>query len=373
MAQNGKMPPGKPGVPPHWAPSSKDGVGTALAPNSRLWFTIHSGIVTETFFPMIDRAAIRDFGLLVADGKSFFSEEKSDTEHEIAPLGAGIPGWTVTNTCKDGRYRIEKTILIDPRQPTLLVRTRFEPLEGQLSDYKLYALLAPHLGNEGADNSGHALEEEGIPALVAEGAHTGTSLALCSSSPFTARSVGYVGTSDGWQDVHAHCRLTEEYHHADNGNIALTGEIDPATCHGEFLLSVGFGTNKNEAMSRALSGVREDFEALAKTYTSEWEEFQNRLDALGGPEHGDFGRMCAAVLQAHDAKKHAGGIIASLSIPWGEARGDSTLGGYHVVWPRDQVEAALALLAAGDDKSARGTLQFLQQTQQDDGHWYQNM
>jgi hypothetical protein len=42
---------------------------------------------------------------------------------------------------------------------------------------------------------------------------------------------------------------------------------------------------------------------------------------------------------------YAGGLIASFSIPWGMAKGDDDLGGYHLVWPRDLVEAAGGLLA----------------------------
>ena len=40
-------------------------------------------------------------------------------------------------------------------------------------------------------------------------------------------------------------------------------------------------------------------------------------------------------------------MIASLSIPWGETKGDDELGGYHLVWTRDLVQSATALLAPG--------------------------
>ena len=56
-----------------------------------------------------------------------------------------------------------------------------------------------------------------------------------------------------------------------------------------------------------------------------------------------------------------------------EAKGDDDLGGYHVVWPRDLVEAAGGLLAAGAHEDARRVLCYLQATQEADGHWPQNM
>lgn len=68
-----------------------------------------------------------------------------------------------------------------------------------------------------------------------------------------------------------------------------------------------------------------------------------------------------------------GGIIASLSIPWGFAKGDKNLGGYHLVWPRDVVESAAAMLAAGAFGDAAQVLRYLAVTQEADGRWPQNM
>ncbi|MER3406102.1 MAG: hypothetical protein C4289_13855, partial [Chloroflexota bacterium] len=68
------------------------------------------------------------------------------------------------------------------------------------------------------------------------------------------------------------------------------------------------------------------------------------------------------VIACHEALHAPGGIIASLSIPWGFARGDDDLGGYHLVWPRDLVEAAGGLLAVGAGQEVRRALHFLQIT-----------
>ena len=79
------------------------------------------------------------------------------------------------------------------------------------------------------------------------------------------------------------------------------------------------------------------------------------------------------MLRVHESKHFRGGVIASLSIPWGFAKGDEDLGGYHLVWPRDLVETAGGFLAAGAHEDARRVLRFLQVTQDADGHWCQNM
>jgi glucoamylase len=79
------------------------------------------------------------------------------------------------------------------------------------------------------------------------------------------------------------------------------------------------------------------------------------------------------MLRAHEAKRFPGAIIASLSVPWGFSRGDDDLGGYHLVWPRDLVEAASGLLAAGAGDDVCRVLHYLEVTQEADGHWPQNM
>ena len=66
-------------------------------------------------------------------------------------------------------------------------------------------------------------------------------------------------------------------------------------------------------------------------------------------------------------------MIASLSIPWGFDKGDEDLGGYHLVWPRDLVENAGGLLAAGAHDDALRVAHYLEATQEADGHWAQNM
>src|SRR5204862_396210 len=62
---------------------------------------------------------------------------------------------------------------------------------------------------------------------------------------------------------------------------------------------------------------------------------------------GGMYRLSRCVLLAHEDKVFQGAIVASMSIPWGETKGDNDLGGYHLVWTRDLVKSATALLATG--------------------------
>jgi glucoamylase len=403
---------GAPGISPRWTSSAKDGVGTSLGAAGRLWFTISHGIVNEVYYPRVDQACLRDFGLIVTDGHDFFSEEKRDTETTTSYLADGVPGYRIVNACRDGRYRLEKEVFADPTRDVLLQRIRLELGVTPSAPLRLFALLSPHLGNRGAENTAWFEEYKGIPMLLAERAGAGA-LALACSRPWRTRSVGYVGFSDGWQDLSRHKQLTWIGDRAERGNVALTGEIDYEV-GSDFVLALGFGLTSSEAAHRAIASLEDDYEMLRAQYIAEWQDWHQTLQPLDQScpvnEHGEavkklgqaprnypqtlgnthnssepvpflhslgvcvnHFRVSTTVIRCHEEKRFPGGIIASLSIPWGFSKGDDDLGGYHLTWPRDLVETAGALLAAGANEDAKRVLHYLQATQEGDGHWPQNM
>jgi len=373
MATQEEYAPGWPGIDPRWTSSAKIGVGTALSARSRVWFALSHGIINEIYFPRVDQACTRDVGLIVTDGNEFFSEEKRHATFEVEYIAEGAPAYHLTNTCQDGRYRIEKRIISDPRRDVVLQQTSFVALKGDLSDYHLYVLLAPHIYNRGMGNNAWLHHYKGVPMLLAE--RENRALALACSAPWLKRSAGFVGVSDGWQDLKQHKQMQWEYRNAENGNTALTGEIDIASCDGEFLLAIGFGNNSVEAANRALSSINDGFDDLCDEYISDWQQWQDGLDMFDLPDEAERRRIhtSTAVMRTHEAKSFPGGTIASLSIPWGFARGDDDLGGYHLVWPRDMVEVVTGLMAAGSDDAVLRALYYLQTSQEADGHWPQNM
>src|SRR5579863_3743001 len=364
--------PGWPGIPPRWTSSAKSGVGTALNQHSKVWFTISHGILNEVYFPRVDQACTRDLGFVVTDGHEFFSEEKRNCSFESRPVMPGMPAFELVNTCEGGRYRIHKEILTDPYRNVVLQKVRFEPLVGSLSDYHLYALLAPHLANWGMGNTGWVGDYKGVPMFFAHRADA--TLSLASSVPWKKMSVGFVGTSDGWKDLSRHFQMQWEYGRAENGNIAFTGEIDLAAGNGEFILALGFGGMWTEAGQQTRSTLLEDYSEIRRHYLAQWTNWQTQLLKLDEPPRQyDLYRSSTAVLRTHESKDFLGGIIASLSVPWGFNKGDEDLGGYHLVWPRDLVETAGALLAAGAVPDAVRVLRYLESTQEADGSWAQNL
>jgi glucoamylase len=367
--------PGWPGLPPRWTSAAKSGVGTALGDTSRIWFTVSHGILNEVSYPRVDQACTRDLGLIVTDGRGFFSEEKRHAAHSVACLAEGVPAYRLTNTCTRGRYLIEKEVLADPKRDTLLQQVRFHPLQGALADYHLYALLAPHLGNHGAGNTAWVSDYKGVPMLFAE--RDGHALALACSAPWLQRSAGFVGASDGWQDLTRHGVMTWRYDRAENGNVALVGEIDLAASGGTFVLALAFGRTAAEAGQQAHASVLDGFAEARAAYVRDWQTWLGSVQDLpmrageSGPH--DLCRISAAVMRTHEAKQNPCASIAGLATPWGQTKGDDDVGGYHLVWPRDLVETAGGLLALGARSDVHDMLHFLEATQEADGHWPQNM
>lgn len=215
-------------------------------------------------------------------------------------------------------------------------------------------------------------EHKGQRILFASG--RSVSVALASSLPWGDCSAGYVGFSDGWQQLRDGGALEPAFERAEDGNVALTGEIGFPAGKGMALLALGFGAWPEEAAEIALASLKGGFEAAAETYAANWRKFQAGLEKLD--RHSASGlntyRISTAVLASHLSVARPGAAVASLSIPWGFNKGDDDLGGYHLVWPRDLVETAGGFLAAGDARQALQILTYLRSIQQPDGHWPQN-
>src|SRR5258708_29205592 len=115
---------------------------------------------------------------------------------------------------------------MDPWRNVRLRKIRFVPLQGNLRDYLVYAVLAPHQANFGSGNTGWVGDYKGTPMLFAQ--RDSCALALACSAPLPRRSVGFAVVSDSWQDLSQNFQMTLEYDRAENGNIALTAQIDHA-------------------------------------------------------------------------------------------------------------------------------------------------
>ena len=359
--------PGQPGIAPTWSSSAKDIVGTTLG-SARLWFTLGFGIVNEVYYPRIDIPQIRDLGFIVGDGAGFWVEVKRLQNYSLRLLAPGTPAVEIVHT--HDRFTLVLRLTPDTERDVLVI-------DVQLSgDHTLrpYVLLAPRLGTSGHDNTAVISHYGGRRVLAAN--HGPFALALAAvdedqRDAFGSASAGYVGESDGWQDFHRNGALTWNYGSAGPGNVAMIGALPRKA-----VLGLGFGSSMQAAATLAISSLMQPFEDVVQRQIDDWQQWHTRcrervphqIDASDA--FADQVRLSSMVLRTHCDKTYPGAMVASLSVPWGNSRDDR--GGYHLVWPRDLVQCATALLAIGAEEDASDTLRYLMATQKQDGSWYQN-
>lgn len=163
-----------------------------------------------------------------------------------------------------------------------------------------------------------------------------------------------------------------EFDRAENGNVAGIGELDLSEKK-EFTVALAFGDGQHAAITALVQSLAIPFAQHRERFTVQWRritELEN-LDRFAS-DGGFLYRNSQQLLLAHEDKTFAGAMIASASIPWGDHKGDDDVGGYHLVWTRDAVQSATALMASGRKETARRALVYLACSQAPDGSFPQN-
>src|SRR6266851_4822418 len=163
-------------------------------------------------------------------------------------------------------------------------------------------------------------------------------------------------------------------------NVKITGDdevISRLRCYALLAPHLNGGGAGNSARSVDVAGM---MQSLATPYDVHLKRFLLQWGRAASPEplasaatdDGTLMRISHNILLTHEDKTYSGAFIASASIPWGASKGDSDLGGYHLVWTRDMVQTATALLACGRNDTALRALAYLACTQRPDGSFAQN-
>jgi glucoamylase len=342
---------GAPGISPTWSSSDKDFVTTALD-GPRLWATIGHGIINEVYWPSTGQPQIRDLGFYLV-GATRWIDLKRERRYRLMTPRPYLPVLTIVHHGED--YQLTLEVLPEPQRDVLFVHFNLS------GPYRLVIILAPHLGVSGRHNS--AWIQDG----VGYASRHDRALCLTADRPLRNLSCGYVGFSDGWQDLRLHGRLTWRFARADNGTVALSAEL--AGSNG--VVALGFAPTTYGAFMLARTALAADFEGQRARFLEPWQQWGARLQ-LPRPNEplGELALLSAAMLKIHEDRAYPGAAVASLSVPWGSST--DSLGGYHLVWPRDASLTAFALLAANQLTDVRHMLSHLIASQSRDGHWPQN-
>ena len=403
-AQAATPAPGGPGTTSHFDLSRKDCLGTARNTTSKVWFTVANGVLSDVYYPTIDTTNVETLQYVVTDGSTFTDLQTSDMTYTVSALDDSGMSCRVVSTAKSGRYTLTTDFSTDPQRNSVVMRTSLEPTHGK-SDLKLYARFDATVNGNGGGAPGNAGADDavidtstGAPVPVSIDTKTATTAAnrdyatpvyaaLRADRAFTAVSSGYVGTaSDGLAQLDADHRLATTYGSALQGNIVQTAQLDVR--HGrQATLALGFGSTQTDAVRTAGASAAANPDATLRQYQQGWQAYDRGLNppatarGLSASDRRDLARtyyLSANVLKASEDKTFPGAVVASLASPWGQAvsAGDPALtyfGSYREVFARDLYETFTSLMATGDVATARDTVRFLfERQQQADGSMPRN-
>ncbi|MDQ1590110.1 MAG: glucoamylase, partial [Pyrinomonadaceae bacterium] len=365
-AAGSNLAPGAPGAEAHWPGAGKQGVGTSNTLDSKVWFTLGGGVLTEVYYPTVDVANSQELQFVVVSSGGRLETERDDAMHRVEVVDGRALTFRQINTAKSGAWTITKTYVTDPARHTLLINVEFKSRNPRPTD-ALYVYYDPSLNNSGRHDSAWLQGD----ALLASDADK-TSALVASGANFTDATNGYLGTSDGLTQLRASGRLVNRYLRAADGNVVQVARVVNASQ--PFTVALGFGKDAEEALANARASLLKGFPRVREDYERGWHEYLASLRRVEARYQAQFD-MAAMILRAHEDKTYRGANIASLSVPWGggATANEPNVGGYHLVWSRDLYQVATALYALGDKAGADRALNYLFKVQQKpDGSFPQN-
>lgn len=356
-----------PGNHATWTTAAKEGIGTSNTPESKVAFTLTNGCLTEVYYPTVDKANVREMKFVVSDGKTF-SVFDTDTPTKVAVVGGDSLTYQYVAEDKQHGFKLTKTYITDPKRNTVMVNVDLESTSGKPLD--LYVVYDPALNNSGMHDSSRT--QDGV-LLSHDG---GVGSALVSSVGFQEVNNGFAGTSDGVADLLRNHQLPHHYDSATEGNVVQVGKLLSGSKGANLTLALGFGDDEAEARTAAEGSLADGFQARAKEYAQGWQDWLGHINFEQiDPTFRPLIKVAAMALKAHEDKSNPGAFVASMTIPWGDFQNadEADLGGYHLVWPRDLYQVALAFLAIGDPSTARRCAGYMFHKQQlPDGSFPQN-
>ncbi len=356
--------PGAPGKDAQWATAGKQGVGTSANLESKVWFTLAQGVMTEVYYPDVTVANVHLLQFVVVNPKTKKVEtEQDDALHEVKVLRPDSLTFQQINTAKSGEWKITKTYISNPdTSAVVMIDVQFE---SKIKDLNLYYYYDPSISNSGMGDIAYSRKDD---AISYDGKIYSS---LLISTGTEEKTNGFYQESDGIEQLKKNGKIINQYEEAKNGNVVQMAKVKNPK---RFTVILSFANNVGGAFVLAVLSKQKGFAKSLAEYEKGWSDYVKTLPKVDEKYQAQF-NMAAMILKAHEDKTKRGANIASLTIPWGGDKNanENTVGGYHLVWSRDLYQVATAFMALGDKAAAVRALDFLFDVQQKaDGSFPQN-
>ncbi|HLA95137.1 MAG TPA: glycoside hydrolase family 15 protein, partial [Pyrinomonadaceae bacterium] len=363
--------PGGPGKDAYWSTAGKQAIGTSASLESKVWFTLAQGVMTEVYYPDVTVANVQVLQFVVVNPKTKKVEtERDDAVHQIKPLRTDSLSFQQINTAKSGEWKITKTYTTDPEQDSVLIDVRFEPKN---KDLNLYVYYDPSHGNTGMHDSATSrpFNPPSSDGFAAADLSAKSASFIRFSSGLTEQTSGYHGVSDGFDQLTEYGKISRRHEQAIDGNVVLMARITNPL---RFQVIISFAESIPKAAVKASQSYNKGFEPSFAKYEKGWADYIQTIPKVDPKYQAQF-NMAAMVLKAQEDKTVRGANVASLTVPWGGGvnANEDVGGGYHLIWSRDLYHVFTAYLALGNKAAAERALDFLFRIQQkEDGSFPQN-
>lgn len=384
-AQNSIAPDG-PGMIGVWSRPDKQAFLATMKQN--LWATVADGILTEVYYPTIDRAQTKDTEIMILIGQVLL-EERKDFRADVRRYPHSL-AFHVTSINEPYGIKIEKDIILDPRQSAIVLNYSVT-FSQNVPNGKIYVLHNPAADNTAggdaafvnapAGQNGEMLSYQSDRRGDEPPALQRRSVQLLSlDRPATEASVGFEGVNDPWTQLHTRRVLINQFTSALNGNVAGTLGFNFSGQNIKFKFALSLAEENQDTPStlrqksaEALKSASSEILALQQ---EEWAGYLGTLNSVGQKFESHV-----LVIRGLEDKIYPGAIVAGPSLPaipdeleykerdyeGARLRATDQNAGYHRVWPRDAVQMALGLLAAGDNATPLRVLRMLSKIQYSSG------
>jgi glucoamylase len=387
-AQSSPAPDG-PGMEGVWSRPDKQAFLATMKQN--LWATVADGILTEVYYPTIDRAQTKDTQIMILIGQVLL-EERRDFRSVVRRYPHSL-AFHVISTNDPYKIKIEKDIILDPRQSAIVLNysvTFSQPV----ANGKIYILHNPAADNTAGGDSAFVNASAG-EMLAYQSDRRGDeppalqrrSIQLLSlDRPATEASAGFEGVNDPWTQLHTRRALMAHFTSALNGNVAGTLGFDFSGAKVNFKFALSFAEENQDTTTllrqRSAAALKSLSSEILGLQQQEWAGYLGTLNSIGQKFEPHV-----LVIRGLEDKIYPGAIVAGPSLPaipdsleyketdyeGARLRATDQNGGYHRVWPRDAVQMSLGLLAAGDTATPLRVLRMLAKIQNASGTFPQNV
>lgn len=378
--------PNAPGDRGEWARPDKEGY--LATRHQKLWATIAEGVLTETFFPYLDRAQSVKTELYFSQG-SRVSTESKDFTHRVSRYPSSL-AYHVSSSNSDQSIRIEKDIALVPDSESIIIDYHIDIKNMGL---KAFLVHDPAADNTSGGDQSRAVNNDLFNFQIDRRGDEpdilkARSFQLLHVTNAMGSTVGFSGTSnDPRIQIQNLKGIRERFDQASYGNTVGSIEVpmDPGVHHFRVVLSFVLEKPGQEPLIKLqdlnskLQG-RVFGEILSKQ-SLEWDNYIAGLSPLARQSEIDI-----LILKGLEDKTFKGAVIAAPSRPWlptsifapefdyesARLRKFDVNGGYTRVWPRDLSQIALAFLAVGDFGTATDIAKYLRTIQLSNGQFPQN-